>query len=245
MAFDNPFINTLSSTGGQYGPLGFGDIGLASNQFRTLLGGSRQPVAQQYAPTLNQMLDTAAATRRNRAAAPGRTGGQAAENAQGQDKVNQQMATITGQAQSEAAKDLGNIGATEAQIAQQATDNAASLAQSDINSRRAAHAAMWSALIGGAASLGTGFLTAGASTAAKAIKPPPSPQDQQTQTAPSASKEAVTTNITQPFPRGTTGINPPPGLPTSTSMGDTPYQEALRQLMLQGQIGQLPILRTY
>ena|SRR5215475_1255661 len=161
MAFENPFINTLSRTAGQFGTTGQTDIGKVSDFYRTLLGGSRQAITQQASPAANMARDAADAAKREMASrGTARTGGTAAQNQQVEDEVRRQMDTLIGQQQAQAAQGLKSVSDSELNTMMNSLGIGASTVQSDINSRRAASAAMWSALIGGAADVATGGIAA-------------------------------------------------------------------------------------
>jgi hypothetical protein len=167
MAFENPFLKSISTTAGQFGSSGPSDIGSVSNFYRTLLGGNRQQIMQQAAPAANAAREMADASKREQAKmGTARTGGTAAGNQQIEDEVRRQIDSIIGQQQAQAAQGLKGVSDTELQTMMNALGIGASTAQSDINSRRAASAQMWDSLIGGAgkilgAGIGAGWFSGG------------------------------------------------------------------------------------
>jgi hypothetical protein len=142
---------------------------------------------------------------------------------------------VIGSQQAQSAENLANIGSTELGHMLNALNIGSSVAQSDINSRRAASASMWSALIGGAAGFGTGLVSK--MFAPKTGGPPP------TDTS-SAPQPVQLTSAPPPFqygsPQGTPlpGMGvfnpgslspgyPPPGFPELA--GDVPYYSGTRR----------------
>jgi hypothetical protein len=137
---------------------GFDDV---TKYFKSLLGGDRTATAQAVAPAANAARASSDAAKQERASAgTGRTGGDVAENVQSEDKLRSQVMSLIGALGPQAATALQSIAGTELGamlsslgIGVEAAGTAGSLVGSDINSRRAASADMWSSLIGGAFSI--------------------------------------------------------------------------------------------
>lgn len=155
-------LTTLSSTGTGLGAMGMGDIGRASDYFRTLLGGDRQALMAQAMPGLNLAVDQSAGARRNAAASgSNRTGAGAESEAKSADDLKKNFDLLIGGQKATAAQQLANVSNEELGVMSNILGNVASVSQADVASRRAASAQMWSSLIGGAASIATGGIMGG------------------------------------------------------------------------------------
>lgn len=152
-------LGSLSSTGQTLAPMGIGDVGRASDYFRTLLGGDRQSIMAQAMPEMNLALDQSAGQRRSAAArGSNRTGAGAASEAQSADDIRKNFDMLIGGQRAQAAQNLANISNEELGVMSNILGNVASVSQADVASRRAASAQMWSALIGGATGIAGAFI---------------------------------------------------------------------------------------
>jgi len=155
-ALAKQFYNLAGTSAPRFGAAGEDAMTQASNYFKTLLGGSRGDIMRAIAPANESMRASADAAKKEQARkGTARTGGTAEANQQVEDEVRKQVATLVGNLQQGAAGQLGSLGEPQIKNMLDTLSTGLSSAQSDINSRRQASAAMWSSLIGGAASLAT------------------------------------------------------------------------------------------
>jgi hypothetical protein len=153
------FLGQLGGTAGQLGPQGLGDLGQVSNYFRTLLSGNPQQIMQLLSPQANAVRQQTDAARKQQAATEtARTGGTVAANQTAQDRANQAIAALFGQAQAGAAQGLANISDQELSHMLAALTQGSNITQSDINARRQVNAELWGSIIGGAGELFGGYL---------------------------------------------------------------------------------------
>lgn len=157
------FYNLAGTAAPQFGASGQEDLGLSSSYFRNLLG-DRASQFQAIAPALAASDASAGASRRQLAQKGTRTGGTAAAQQQSEDAQRQQLMTLLFGARGAGATTLGNLGEAKINAMLNALSTGLTSAQSDINSRRAASAQMWSSLIGaagGVAGAGLGGMALG------------------------------------------------------------------------------------
>ena len=174
------FYNLAGTSAPRFGAGGEGDISQASSYFRNLLG-DRSAQGRAIAPALAASRASADAARKELATkGTSRTGGTAAASQQVEDEQRKQLMTLLFGAQGQGAAELGNLGSNQIQAMLNALSTGLTSAQSDINSRRAASAQMWSSLIGAAGGAAGGFLgglggRGGGSTSTYTPSPAPPP----------------------------------------------------------------------
>jgi hypothetical protein len=166
------------------GTRGTQDLDTVGRFYRNILMGDRSATAAQAAPETNAALDAADAARRSAARfETARTGGGADVAAGSADATRKNVDDILASIRASAAPGLMNVSQEDLTAMANALGPGLSAATSDINSRRAAHAAMWSSLIGGAGSLVGGGL-AGGLFRGKSSPPPTDVGPQQNEASP-------------------------------------------------------------
>ena len=152
------FLNLSGSTADKFGSAGGSSLDQASKFFKSLLG-NRADVMRAISPATDATRSAADAAKKEQAEkGTARTGGTAAGNQQIEDEVRKQIGSLIGTMQSNAAGQLSNIGSTELNTMMSALGLGTEAAQKDVESRRQASAAMWSALIGGAGDIAGAFI---------------------------------------------------------------------------------------
>jgi len=159
----NALFGTANETAKSFGGAAKTDMDKVKQYFSTLLGGDRTATMKAIAPAANAARaqgDTAKSERARTGTS--RTGGDAAETSQIDDKVRAQIDNLIGAVAPAAAQSLLGIGETELSamlnslgLATSATGTAGAQISQDINSRRQASAQMWGSLLGGIADIAT------------------------------------------------------------------------------------------
>lgn len=150
-ALQGMFFNLAGSSAKGFGQKGTQSLDQVTKYFQTLLGGDRAELMKSVAPEANAARSGADAAKKEQATkGTARTGGTADFNQQVEDEVRKQIDTLIGQMHSNSANALKGVADTELNSMMSALGIGTGAVQSDINSRREASAAMWSALIGGA-----------------------------------------------------------------------------------------------
>lgn len=162
----NQLFSTASDAAKGFGASGKGTLDQVTQYFKNLLGGNRTATMQAVAPAANAARAGADAQKKEQATTgTARTGGTAASNQQVEDQVRAAINNLISGAAPVAAGALTGIGQQDIAammqalgLGTQATGEAGYQITSDINSRRAASAAMWSALLGGAGDVAGAYI---------------------------------------------------------------------------------------
>lgn len=161
----NSLFGASNKAGTAFGIQGGMDLDNLHQYFDSLLGNDKDAAFGAVAPAANAARAGADASRKERAdMGTSRTGGTAASNVQGEDKIRAQITNLIGQLKPGAAQGLAGVSNTELNAMMNAlglsanvAGTSASLIGADIASRREASAQMWHSLLGGAANLGMGI----------------------------------------------------------------------------------------
>lgn len=112
-----PFAQGLGTSGQNVTNAGVGDLSQAGNYYKKLLSGNRSDLFQAEAPAVNSAIGAGDASKRNLGASgTARGGGVSASNQQIDDKTRATIDNLLFGVRPGAAKELGDIGAKEAQI---------------------------------------------------------------------------------------------------------------------------------
>lgn len=156
----------LGATGKAEKAKGFGTLDDVTSYLNTLFRGNRQATAEAVAPAANAATAAADATKKEQATmGTGRTGGGVAQNQQIADKTRAEIDTLISRVKPEAAAGLTGIGEFEAGLGMQDISNMLSALGIGVSASgtsggqatqaqaeaQKAQAAMWSAIISGAA----------------------------------------------------------------------------------------------
>ena len=162
----NSLFSTAADAAKSFGTSGKGTLDQVTSYFKNLLGGNRAATMQAVAPAANAARAGADAQKKEQATmGTGRTGGTAAQNQTIDDQVRAAIDNLIAGAAPAAAGALTGIGQADIAammnalgLGTEATGTAGAQISSDINSRRAASAAMWSSLIGGVGDVAGAFI---------------------------------------------------------------------------------------
>lgn len=156
-------FNQATDLSKSFGQTGHSGLDQAAAYFKTLLSGNRTETEAAAGPAVNAAQEQSDAAKAQQSEmGTSRGGGTSGPNQQRENDVRAQIDKLIGGLKPAAATGLAGVSEADINAMMTAMGIGAGAAgtlggqvSADVNSRRAASAAMWSALIGGAASLGT------------------------------------------------------------------------------------------